>query len=51
MRLTHAIQGLTLKGPGVCLHGVYGNLYKCPTSIEMIFCLIHAIESTFSTAY
>lgn len=51
MRLTHAIQGLTLKGPGVCLHRVHGNLYKRPTSIEMIICLIHALESIPSTAY
>lgn len=51
MRLTHAIQSLILKGPGVCVHGIHGNLYKRPTSIELIFCLIHALESIFSTAY
>jgi len=40
------------KGLGICLCGIRDNLYKSPTTIEIMFYLVYVvIETTFSTTY
>lgn len=40
------------KGLEICLDGIRDNLYKSPTSIELVFYLVYVvIETTFSTTY
>lgn len=38
---------LILKGPGVCLYGIHGDLHEPPTSIEVKFYVIYGIVSIF----